>query len=158
MAQPTEEIHELMRVHNKARNERRELEREQNELPAALEYAMSQSDVAEIQRLNRRKRELPEEYQVASSVEHAAYSKLSRVQSNEQQRLATEAHRGAERAAERLSLLRHENRLADELAVKALEKQQRAADVAEREVETWATRFSQADSRFRAAIKEQQPA
>jgi len=149
---------ELQEEHQEVQASRRALELELHNLPANLESAIQQANVAEIQRLNKRKRELPEELQTASALEHAAYGKFCRAEMDRELQLTETAQTKVDQAETELSRRHAEWVTAQTELSRVLERAQIERNGHQREVETWQARFNEADARFRAAVAEQQAA
>lgn len=153
-----DELQEKRNAHRQAQEARRALEKEQSELKGRIEYAVSGADVGELQRLNKRKRSIPEELQLASQVEHAAYGQYVKGEQQNEGRLKREAEQEHKAAMDQLIKRDKEWNVERNALSAAVDKAQRAVNVHEREIEAWSTRFTVADTRYRQAVSEQEAA
>ena len=151
-------IQELQKQHRAAQDSRRALETELRELPSKLDYALSMAEVDTIQKLNKRRAELPAELQLASSIEHARYGQFVKAQTKYESELEAEAQQQVDEIEDRLLRRRKEWAAEEAGLLQALEKAQIRRNSHTREVEVWGVRFGTADARYRAAVAEQQAA
>lgn len=144
-------------AHREAQETRRALEAEQKAIPGKLEFALSGGDVPEIHKLNRRKREVREDLQNASAVEHGCYRALI----NAEQAAEMELYEAAQSeldVAEAKLLARRQEWAKEEAALSAeVDRWTVKRNTHEREYEAYSTRFSNADRRYRQAVAEQEP-
>jgi hypothetical protein len=150
------ELQSKRNAHREAQETRRALEQEQREIPGKLEYALSGGDVEAIHELNRRKREIREDIQNASAVEHASYSALVRAEQAAELSLYETAQEQLDQAEAKLFARREEWRKEEAALAAEVDKWTVKRNHHEREYEAWSTRFSTADGRYRQAVAEQE--
>lgn len=153
--EPDEAMQKLLHSHIAAQGTRRALEDEQKEIGTKAEQALTAGNVELFHKLQDRRNALPRELQTASAIEHQAYSKVcqaNRIEEQERADTLEDQLEGLQDAHKKAVVARTEQ---DAKEVKEIERAQVKFNSAIGEVNSWSTRYTEANTRFTEALREQ---